>query len=926
MEIYNIFIKHLLIKDRDSYVNTDLNKFAGRAALLIRKKSIMALLFILLYSATLTLYFRVFFSIGNLDFADLGVFPLYPGQILTQYLYSWQLGSYGSQGVILPYSLVIYTLERIFITAGLAEKVWLLSLLPISSLSIFYLSYRKFHVDFPYSFLFAFLYAFNPVTAGLFYMGSINDTMTMYVFEPILVTAVFSIFSSKSYIEAGKWSILFVLIFYYVYSWSPQIIMWILPFLIIAMIMQIIINKKNMLHVKIALIGLFIPIILILLIAGNLQTFILILQGHGSATFATAAGSTSISDLRVDLSDNFIGQLSYKYAIFCFILSGVSIFSFLMLRRLLSEGKKILFVSSMVMILMILSIWTVFRFSILVLENALVSYVPEIAAYEPFMGITLLFSLFFLQMIILFSSFSNRTKSPSSTMNFPIKFKFIHNRKVILKIIMLVFVIVILLTSSIGYWRQDVPSEASQLLNPDAALGRFSVPNEYIDIAEWLNNHLYNTGGRYLLLPYVGLSSEAISDFIPEISSVTLPDSLWNELLTAGNNSLLFRDFSQGLSMLGVQYIVVNKGPYVPGDSNYSYLGPARIYPAGFPWQIQYLPAGSWQNWSLILRHDPYLKIVVNQQNWMVFQNSLFSGLFHVYILPNNFSMSDLNSVSGNGSILYSTNESLVPLNFTIPPQNNTFHYNWSKQYTRTGYIYTGGPLPNNMSYSNIWEQITMKNDTYYQLNYSVSGVNMSNAQIFIRFYSGPNMSGDVVSTISSPSVAGNVSNLAINFVFKTPVAFNSSAIFLTYMSNPKAAFYSYSFQINYLKYEIQVYPVSKPFIINYHYINPTELIVDVHSPGNMTTMILYSATYNPSWVMTSGLSVYRSHAITLFSSLIFNSYLVKGNISHLWLNFTTQKAYSSQLIYELSLLAAISIILVLLSAVDFRRNKNERG
>jgi hypothetical protein len=757
-------------------------------------------------------------------------------------------------------------------------------------------------------------------------MGSINDTMTMYVFEPILVAAVFSIFSSKSYIEAGKWSILFVLIFYYVFSWSPQIIMWILPFLIIAMILQIIINEKNMLHVKIALIGLFIPIILILLITGNLQTFISILQGHGSATFAIAAGSTSIPDLRVDLSDNFIGQLSYKYAIFCFILSGVSIFSFLMLRRLLSEGKKILFVSSMVMILMILSIWTVFRFSILVLENALVSYVPEIAAYEPFMGITLLFSLFFLQMIILFSSFSNRTKSPSSTMNFPIKFKFMHNRKGILKIIMLVFVIVILLTSSIGYWRQDVPSEASQLLNPDAALGRYSVPNEYIDIAEWLNIHLYNTGGRYLLIPYVGMSSEAISDFIPEISSVTLPDSLWNELLTAGNNSLLFRNFSQGLSMLGVQYIVVNKGPYVPGDSNYSYSGPARVNPAGFPWQIQYLPAGSWQNWSLILRHDPYLKIVVNQQNWMVFQNSLFSGLFHVYILPNNFSMSDLNSVLGNGSILYSTNESLVPLNFTIPPQNNPFHYNWSKQYTRTGYMYTGGLLPNNMSYSNIWEQITMKNDTYYQLNYSVSGVNMSNAQIFIRFYSGPNMSGGVVSTIGGPSVAGNVSNLAVNFVFETPVAFNSSAIFLTYLSNPKATFYSYSFQINYLKYEIQVYPVSKPFIINYHYINPTELIVDVHSPGNMTTMILYSATYNPSWVMTSGLSVYRSHAITLFSSLIFNSYLVKGDISHLWLNFTTQKAYSSQLIYELSLLAAISIILVLLSVFDSRRNKNEGG
>jgi len=314
------------------------------------------------------------------------------------------------------------------------------------------------------------------------------------------------------------------------------------------------------------------------------------------------------------------------------------------------------------------------------------------------------------------------------------------------------------------------------------------------------------------------------------------------------------------------------------------------------------------------------LNVCIKQLSYII------DSLYLIYcIYCKNFSMSDFNSISCNGSILYSTNESLVPLNFTIPqiiiPSTTTGRNNLREQD-----IYTEGPLPNNMSYSNIWEQITMKNNTYYQLNYSVSGVNMSNAQIFIRFYSGPNMSGDVISTIGSPSVAGNVSNLAVDFVFETPVAFNSSAIFLTYLSNPKATFYSYSFQINYLKYEIQVYPVSKPFIINYHYINPTELIVDVHSRGNMTTMILYSATYNLSWVMTSGLSVYRSHAITLFSSLIFNFYLVKGNISHLWLNFTTQKAYSSQLIYELSLLAAISIVLVLLSAVDFRRNKNEGG
>lgn len=906
-------------------MNAGLNRFIRHAILLLRKHSVMAFLFILVYLAALALYFRVFFSIGNFDFPDLGVFPLYPGQILTQYFYSWQLGGYGSQGTILPYSLVIYALDRIFITPGLAEKIWILTLLPTSSLSIFYLSYKKFRINFPYSFLFAFLYAFNPVTAGLFYMGSINDTMTMYVFEPILIAAVFSIFSSTNYIEAGKWTLLFVLLFYYVFSWSPQIIMWILPFLIVAMLLDILINNRNLLRVKIALFGLLFSVFSILLVTGNLQTFLLILQGHGNATFVISGGTTNTSDLLINLSDNFIGQLSYKYAILCFLLSGVSIFSFLMVRRLLLEGEKILFVSSMVLILLILSVWTIFRFSILAIETLLVSYVPEIAAYEPFMGITLLFSLFFLQMMILFRPLSNSAKVPSYTMKFPLNLNFIQNRKGDLKIIMLAFVIIILLTSSIGYWRQDVPSEASQLLNPNSALGRYAVPNEYPDIAEWLNFHLSNTGGRYLLLPYAGMSNEAISTFIPEISSVTLTSSLWSELLTAENNSLSFQKFSQALSLIGVEYIVVNKGPYVPGDPNSSFSGPARVYPAGFPWDLEYLPAGSWQNWSFILRNDPYLELVVNQQNFMVFQNSLFSGLFHAYLLPNNFSMSDINSIASNGALLYSTNESLVPLNFSIP-QNNAFHYNWSKHYAPNGTIsYTGGPLPNNMTYSNIWEQITMKTDTCYQLNYSMSGVNMSNGEIDVRFYSGPNMTGNIISTIGSLNVAGNVSNLAVNFLFKTPVAFNSSAIFLTYSSNSHAIFYSYSFQIEYLRYETQVYPVSKPLILSYHYVNPSELTVDVGLPGNMTTMILYSASFNPSWVMMSGLALYQSHPVKLFSSLVFNSYLIKGNVSRLVLNFTAQKTYLSQLIEELSILIAMSIILVLLCVLDSRMRENER-
>lgn len=863
-----------------------------RYASLIKGIRIPIIIYLVFYIAISAIYFKSLFQLGNLDFPDLGVFPLYPGQILEQNTYYWQLGGFGSVGSILPYSIIIYSFGRIFLNSAIAEKVWILTLLPIASFSIFSIAYYRIKMKLYYSLIFSFLYAFNPVTMGLFYMGSVNDTLTMYIFEPILLALVLCLISSKTYLREIQSSIAFVLLFYYVYSWSPEVVMWILPFFFISLILWIIFNIKNPSQLKIVLFGAFFSIFTVLLITNNISTIFIILTGHGKNTLAISGGTTNVSDLVINFSDNFVGQLSYSYAIFAFFLSGMYILLFLKVKKSLSTELKNLYLSSILFILIILIIWTAFRFSIMSFETMLASYLPEIAAYEPFMGITLLFSLFFIDFIILWNVITNidnnqLIKHISLTVNSTKR-----RRRLIIQISAVILITLILLSSSVGYWRREVPSTVNQLVDSNLVFNQYSVPNDYLSMSNWLNEHLFDSEGRYLILPYGGMSNEAISSFIPEIPSVNLPYNTWRMILN-DNNSLNFKSFSQELSLMGIEYLVINKGPYVPGDTVSNFKGNIRIIKAGFPWDLSYLPAGSWQNWSKLFKNDQYLLPVLNNDNWLVLQNNLFTGLFHIYLFPHNFDTSDISSITENGNILYYPNKSVISLNFSIP-KHNAFSENWTETIGTNGEIfYNGGPLPSNMTYSNIWEMVPLKNTTYYDLNYSISGKNMSNASIIIRFYSGSNMSGNVVTTYSSAPEMGNITNMSYNYNFKTPEEFGSSAIFLSYSSNSHVKFYQYTFHINSLRYENESYLLDKPLINGYQYLNPTKLSINLSLPENSTTILLYSSSFNAAWTLNTQNTTYYSNPLTVIWPLQFTSFVIHGNLSGAIINFKLQESYN---------------------------------
>ncbi len=902
------------IMDRNQNLNTTIKRIKNH-------KYIISTL-LLTYIISFIFYFKALFTTGSLDFPDLGVFSIFPSQSLTGYIFDWQLGGYGSQGSVLPYSLILYSLEAIFHNPGITEKIWLLSLLPIGSLFIYYISNIKLKIGYFYSFVFAYLYAFNPITAGLFYRGSVNDTLTMYIFEPILVILVLLLLSSFNYSDVLKWVTIFILLYFYVSSWSGEIVMWILPIFFVAFIFKIIYSYKHFRNIQPALIGAFLVIFGILLTTGEFEIILTVFTGRGSQTFSVAAGTSNITDLIIDFHDNVYGQLSYIYAVLSTFLVGVSIYLFAKLKSYFSNEEKSLYLSMLTIIILIIFVWTSFRFSIKFFETVIASYVPELAAYEPFMGITLIFSLFFMQMLFLWKAFNNYLDN-----NHPSVFKsvrnFIRSKSRYIRFFLIILVIIILMTSSVGYGREhDVPNATTQLLNSDSSFNLYKVPFYETNLSSYLSSHLQSSEGRYLLLPYSGLSSEAVEKFIPEIGCAKLTPSLWSDILNANNDSSSYLKFSQELAVLGIEYVVINKGPYVSGSGNGSTTGQARFYAAGFPWDLSYLPAGNWTNWFSILGKDPYLDSMSNTSNYIIFKNPYFTGIFHEYILPKNFSINSIVSTSSNGSLLYPDLATLKSPTFNIP--HGPFSENWSIINTLHGICYVGSTLPSNMTYSNIYSKIDLIPCTNYVLNYSIAGKNMADSSIYIRFYSGENCTGKVVNTYSSPEVTGNNTFHLVNYTFQTPEIFKSASIFLTYHDNNHVTNYSSYFYINYLVHLKTTFPL--PISSSeYHFVNPTKTTINVNVPSNHSILLLYSSTFDTGWNIYSKNTNIKSTEFVISQSIIFNSFYITKSISNATLEFEPQKTHSMEILIEWSILISTGVLLAaLLILPNLKRKRHD--
>ena len=633
-----------------------------------------------LYTALLLfIYHGIFDNWINLNFADLGTFPLYPTLTSRLFFYSWQIQGLGFPGNQLPYGLIVDGLTLLFGNPGIAEKVWLLSLLPIASTSMYLLSRRALLINSSGSVFISFLFSFNPVTAGLIYTGSVNDTLTAYSFFPLLIfLATVSLNVGESLLKWVRNVIIFSILFIYVFNWNQQIIMWVGPFyLFYAMFLLM---RRNPIQDKLrTLLSGVIFVIIFTALTGSLTTILQFLNLHGSGAFSVSAGGTnSAINIAIDLRDNFYGQFSFQY---WYLAAGVltlnaSLFHTRKRRGHLSNDF-ILHYAIIVEVLFILNIWLIFRVDATSLIIFLSRYFPIIGAYEPFPAIVILFSLLFIDTCLVMRC-----------VNLPLYLHSFHatDSEVIRAIgkslpkLFAILLVLLILFSSAPFWRDSsTPSTFSMIQQSTKVNELYSVPSGISEISSWFyGNASPAEQSRVLLVPQGGYLDEELAGNAPWVSFIPISHSLYSQFQPMLHYNIT-SNLANLLSIFGVKYVVVYKGPYPKGDSHSAFSGNVRFSPSGPPWQLQYTPHGSWQNWSTIFLHCKNFSLVANLSNADIFYNTLCKGIIYSFDMGNSsFSLNTVTFSQTENELLYPTGPNLVTNNWSglnlIP-----WRYNWTE-------------------------------------------------------------------------------------------------------------------------------------------------------------------------------------------------------------------------------------------------------
>ena len=548
------------------------------------------------YSVLFFLFFHGFMNSSNLDFADLGSFSYFPISSLDGVRFDWYLTNLGGQGHVLYYQIVISFVTLLLNNAAIALKVWMLSLIAIASLNSYclfkYLLKEKKEV----AYLLAIIYTFNPITAGLFFFGSINDTYTVYAFMPLLILLSLKISQDSIKSDLLLHSIGLGLVWTYVFYWNPEIVVDFGLFYFFYVLFSIITNFRKS-SIKPYLISFSIVLTLFLFLTGSYTTiFSIIVQGPVQAFATSSAGASTYSEIFLDLSSNFHGQLPFYYW-YCMlpIFIGISIFSFYF-RYLIPSRLQSAILGIQFMSLLILLIWFLFNFNITILVIPIARFLPELGALEPFFGIGLFFCAETIGLSILLSlNFKNaKVRLPAFIRSNP-RNKYLLNT-------MLFLLIIFLLISSIGYWRQNnTPSQIDYVGASSQINVNYTIPNYIESLALWMHkNTNLNSEYRIFVVPQGGLTNEAILNYMPWTSEPTLTNSYslgMTELV--GNHN--FTNLAKALGLSGVEYFIVIKGTHVISDQSNQFQGPIGFTKEGFPWQQSNSPHGSWENWTRML-------------------------------------------------------------------------------------------------------------------------------------------------------------------------------------------------------------------------------------------------------------------------------------------------------------------------------------
>ena len=849
------------------------------------ERVIMYSLFAVVYGVSYLIFYHGFFNLIPLDLPDLGTFPLFPHHYAQMYYFTWLPNqNLGIRGSALSYVVEISFLVRVFPSPAFAQKIWMLSLLPLGSLGIVLLSRTSLKIDRIYSMLFSYTYSFNPVTSGLFSIGSVNDTITAYVFMPFLILLLLKSFTSER-LALGIYLLSLSCLFSFVFGWNAEVIMWFVPFAFFYTI-SLLLTYRNRRILKKVLLSYVIFLFLAFLL--NPYSFDVIgsfLSGNGNRYVGQSPNPYLLA--MNDFYLNFNGQLSFCYY---YLALACSLFSIFYLTKLIPQtDRKLLHFSINAQVLLVLGVWAVFHYNVVGLEILIAKYMLFLAAYEPLPGISLVFSLICVDLLLAIPGIMHyfqlepelkiSQRSSQNVMRHAAQRQFrIRPSRVIATTI-----VVLLLFGAVGFWRQgSVPSTINMIEASGHVNSHYAVPSSLVQIANWFHSTTnISIGYRVLALPSVLYTIQSLQSYMPWTSFINLSTTDWNYALSDLISFDKTSNFAYMLANSGVKYILVLKGPYVGADASPSNSGNLSFTPSGFTWAISYEAVGNWTQWYHLLHQSRYFKLVGNLSGAAIFSNSAFQGLVTYYSVPSDFNYSSIVFYPSSAGLTYTSSISYLGDNWL--GFNTNFKYNWSLVGLST---LTCGPLPANMTYSNLWQPIQLEHNRTYDITFSMKGSYLENNGAFVRFYSGNNGTGSVTGTFGTTS-SGNFSNVHdFSFVFNTSLPFESAYLFPTYQKNLENNNLSITFFSN---FTIRELVTLEPMPIKYIYDSPTSIVFNVVSKSPI--LLLYSANYDNGWAL---LNQTHSTVIRALNGGYFveNSFLINGANGTYTLLYKPQAAF----------------------------------
>ena len=746
------------------------------------------------YISLFSFFFLFLFIFYNFIFGGInyniyeiaGSLPMYPNiYFKNSFLSDWELYSpFGSQGRGLLYSVFYYLIQSIFKSNYISERVWLISLLLLGTLS-FSLLARRFTTNNYINLLFSLSFGFSSIVTNMVVSGAYM-ILTLYSSIPLLILLMMSFLDEKNILSTRFLnSLLFSIVLSISYEFNPGAIMWIPVLLVITIFIIFIISKFNVRFIIKSTFFSLLSLIVFLFLTNSTSILSLVIKGNTLEYFSSSDfGASSIQNILTDMTTNFNGWLSFQYWYFAIIMVSILclLFGYFSIKKIATNlYANSIFISSVIQIVLILSIWGIFHYSIYSIEYVLAKYAPFLEEYIPHMGYVLISGFFILDSLILISYFEGGQKKFFNRTVYKQNYVIFHKKRIIYLVSIAILILCLISPINMNTNFPQHYSTIQMIYGSKTFTNDNKIPEYTGNVSNWFKeNTNLQEDYRVLFFPYEVSTDNDILKDMPWTYYINITNNAYSSL----NNFIIYNNskgFSVYLAESDVEYLIINFGPYVGTDNVNNSLGNPRFQQSGYSWETAWNPLGSPSKWAKKFNSSKFFDLVGNLGNVLVYRNNLYKGDI-VYYTISNTSYSYLKD-----NVIYPEQYNCFTSSLLVNSNVRTKIPSWISNSGNLTTI-TGNPgnqsifQTNKVKFEKVATAHTVLNlyhDSYYFMKYEVNLNNSIGSWFIIYFYQNDTLVSPF-GTNTEPGVVWYAKNNLITYntvLFKTPKIFNKVII-----------------------------------------------------------------------------------------------------------------------------------------------------